>query len=307
MLIRYLSYAGKSLDEVRSFSIDGQIDLMISADGDLVSEVVSSPDPLSEFVRFVEHPGGAELANHCTATSCSVSGVCVLPGANTLLQPGDMIEVGLSRLRVDTDPAATRSFNEPSPSSDLAAQPDAFDDLIALAGPVAAYESASTPAVTGYPDRFACEIPPAVAQTRLTGIDEDPLTGLSVEYQRALRHYERDTQDHARADVQQRNPCLFEDPLDSKAMQRPGTLLDDLLQDKKNIDVVIAGLDQFGHATLFADEPFTEILGLLAPEGMVLPPQTSTARLTQREHHIVSMDSHFDLPGADNETRMSKP
>ncbi|TDV35632.1 hypothetical protein C7405_105122 [Paraburkholderia caballeronis] len=264
-----------------------------------LARVSSSGAPLSATRRGNVFPLRAvQDSSHPRPSLAPESPAVVLPDV-----PSDRAE-DQTKDRTDNANAATT------------AAPNDFSDLIALAGPAALDERyhdypASLHTTMGS-QRGRPDGPSALLLDGHDGHDggnTDPLAKLSAEYEQALLHPEsvrRHAHANPHADLTNasavdRAPVATppRDPFADADATPSGLSLIDLLVVGQNIDTVLDGLDPFGADRIFEDETRHEILALLAPLRSVAPRTTQTARLAREEHHLMSVDSHLDLPATE--------
>ncbi|MEB0014298.1 TagK domain-containing protein [Glaciimonas sp. Gout2] len=136
-----------------------------------------------------------------------------------------------------------------------------------------------------------------LSQTGL-GNPDDLLASLAAEYGRALLGHETDnTFDLAIHGVPSRSLAPVDPFLDSSPDLLDGSLLQDLLGEDLAINTILSDLDQFNTEALFAEVEPQEILRLLAPGDTAILPDRKTGLLTQREHHMISLDSYLPILG----------
>jgi hypothetical protein len=325
MFVELVRHGGQALSRTASVSLDDGMASFLPASGMLAASAISdaAADEHLESVRFSASDGIAVLENRCRTTSCRINGQPVALRASQRLHDGDQIEVGLTMLRV------TRSANSPAPdsgqpradqNSDTATAGPAvaddlpgaapnldFSDLIALAGPQTVLGMlhkgpADLHAIGWSQADTDSRGAPAAANLEPALDNSDPLAALSLEYRRALLNHERDSSYDMAAAGKRRSGPLPEDPFALYADRLAhGSLQDDLLGVKK-IDSFISEMDHFGGDALFAEESPSEILRLLAPPGAAVQLLPPTGQLSQREHHLISMDSHFHISGTTTDT-----
>lgn len=162
-----------------------------------------------------------------------------------------------------------------------AAQPeDTFADLISLA------ENCRT-ALVGFDSSHTQ--PRVESAAWQPGAQQDPLMALSDEYQNVVLGFERAARP---ASVSQ--PRLTREL--TEVLPDNGADLAVLINHAPGINTVLGALDSFNAEALFAAPAQAEILGLLAP-ALVNRRKRGLAGLNQREHHTISIDSHFLLAG----------
>ena len=124
----------------------------------------------------------------------------------------------------------------------------------------------------------------------------DPLDALLAEYRRALIHRERSAV-HAMKEIEQPQIAvpLPPDPFLDTERYRTGSLLSDLLDARQQIDRVLDGMNPFLSDELFVDDARHDVLHLLAPAQRRRPHFPTAALLARREHHLISVDSHFPM------------
>ncbi|MFC5472438.1 TagK domain-containing protein [Paraherbaspirillum soli] len=177
-------------------------------------------------------------------------------------------------------------------------QPVNDGDLIALAGPQSLRDLRQAPNadVREWRDTSFDRQAWSNDASGTTADASDPLAALWLEYRQALMHRERASAHDLSSSDRYRGSPVPDDPFAPYSERLSGgSLLEDLLGAQHLFGAVVAELDRFGDHTLFAEEPTTEILRLLAPPGAAIQPNPPAAQLAQREHHMISMDSHFQI------------
>lgn len=296
------------------------------------AEFVPADEPLAgltDYAIFSRSGPYAQLENRCSMLACRVNGAEVPFGAVAPVRPGDAIEIGVAALVAHGEiirsaeaalPSQAGQSIDPSDLGDTvdplfiagsdadaaegpatpAADPNDFSDLIALAGAFANIERYHDHPEASDPLSILDSAPGAVSPDHLL-FDEaraDPLVQLSEEYRQTMLHGGRDPlrelKDRRPETSRQRAP---EDPfLDAPERFANGSLLDDLLGPRQNIDTVLDELDSFGADLLFAADEREDVLALVAPQGLVRQHAAApSAQLARREHHLISVDSHFPL------------
>ncbi len=287
---------------------------------------------LTDYVVFSKRGLHAQLENRCSVLACRVNDAEITFGDTASAQPGDIIQIGLvtltARADVTTDDEAVLEsqagqaesassiqledlgtaidplFTENLPdesTAPAAADPNDFSDLIALAGTLGQIDHYHDHPEVGDPlsilDGAPGALPPGHGLFD-EGNEADPLTQLSEEYRQTMLHGGRDVprelKDHRLDNPRLRAP---EDPfLDAPERFAQGSLLDDLLGQRQNIDTVLKELDSFGADLLFARDERQEVLTLVAPPGLAAQHASApSAQLARREHHLMSVDSPFPL------------
>ncbi|TDV16438.1 TagK domain-containing protein [Paraburkholderia caballeronis] len=272
-----------------------------------LARVSSSGAPLSATRRGNVFPLRAvQDSSHPRTSLAPESPAVVLP---------DVLSDAPSDISSDRAEDQTKDLTDNANAATTAA-PNDFSDLIALAGPAALDERyhdypASLHTTMGS-QRGRPDGPSALLLDGHDGHDggnTDPLAKLSAEYEQALLHPES-VRRHAHADPHadlmnasavERAPVATppRDPFADADATPSGLSLIDLLVVGQNIDTVLDSLDPFGADRIFEDETRHEILALLAPLRSVAPRTTQTARLAREEHHLMSVDSHLDLPATE--------
>lgn len=296
------------------------------------AEFVPADEPLAgltDYAIFSKSGPYAQLENRCSMLACRVNGAEVPFGAVAPVRPGDAIEIGVAALvahgeivsSADTMPlsqpgqsidpddlgAAVDPLFIPRPDVDAAeepatsaADPHDFSDLIALAGAFGNIERYHDHPDASDPLSILDSAPGAVSPDHLLFADAhaDPLVQLSEEYRQTMLHGGRDPL----RELKDRRPetsrlRVPEDPfLDAPERFADGSLLDDLLGPRQSIDTVLDELDSFSADLLFAADERQEVLTLVAPQGLVKQHAAApSAQLARREHHLISVDSHFPL------------
>jgi hypothetical protein len=262
------------------------------------------PEHETECVRFVADASGAWLESRCATFACRVNGAALAHGARHAVCAGDVISVGVDLLAVSPGGAPSESDAPGAPAGvDLIAlgqalaqgsEPPRFDVLAALAGRLPDEARADTIAAVSL--TILDEAPQdRVAQPLAPDHTVDALDALHAEYRTALIHRERDY-GHALRTIERAAVAapLPEDPfLDLRGRYTRGSLLNDLLGDQQCIDTVLNGMDPFGEERIFAAHARHEVLALLAPRTRTHSQFARAAQLMRREHHLISVDSHF--------------
>lgn len=253
---------------------------LINLDDNILSTACSnlSHEKLTCDVALSTLNGKTHLIQRNPTVACSINGLGTVPNHPFPLEWGDIVEIGLNRLRVNS--AKPGSTDNALQSGDVA-------ELMKLAG-----ENSSVPLFDARPESYEAN--------EDQSIPDDPLEKLGMEYRNAivlgLRTESVATPRACSAPAFGTTP--FPDPFDQHGSgHRPGTLVTDLLGKRQGIDTIVASLDGFGHAALFEEEPKRDILALLAPRGTHIARTATGAMLTLQEHHRVSMDSAFH-PGS---------
>jgi hypothetical protein len=276
MILTILSHNGVPAQSNDHIELKFQYTLL-NMDENILSTGCSnlSHDQLVCDVAFETQKGETCLIQRNADVACSVNGVPAVPNHPSVLEPGYIVEIGLSRFRVDR--------GEPALPENMFYSGDAAE-LMKLAG-----ENASVQLFDVKPER--CE-----AAQEHRSVSDDPLEKLGVEYRNAvvlgLRAESVATPRVGGASAHRAAP--FTDPFDQHSAGRgPGSLVTDLLGKRQGIDTIIASLDRFGHVALSEEAPRIEILALLAPLGTHVARTVADGTLTLQEHHRVSMDSAF--------------
>jgi hypothetical protein len=209
-------------------------------------------------------------------------------------------QTGASKLEIYIRPVQFEDRTAPDfAHGEPADEPD-FSDLIALAGPAALDERyhdhphgehASLLALGRGSQGSGIELP-------LEADESDPLAALTAEYRQALLHHKRDYSHELKKTSVDNAPiaAVPHDPFaDAAARYAQGSLLDDLLGSRQNIDTVLESLDAFAADQLFEPDEQHEILALLAPGAVADPLFPQTALLARQEHHLISVDSHIPM------------
>ena len=201
-----------------------------------------------------------------------------------------VLSISLFSLQNEGDTLSENSGTE-EPTA-LAAINTDFSDLIALAGPQSIDQILPHRPANQWLDGDAL----LTYETADVAKHADPLNSLLHAYRHALLKYERNNADVSVSQNKQHSVVLPEDPFMCFADKlSEGSLLEDLIGNQWQIDVMLNELDHFGADDLFMTEPRQEILCLLAPAEMSVSVQEEVAQLIRREHHMVSMDSHFHV------------
>ena len=146
--------------------------------------------------------------------------------------------------------------------------------------------AAATPSQTGY------------------GNPDDLLASLAAEYRRALLGHESDNTFGLVIEALRGGSSVTVDPfLDSSPNLLKGSLLQDLLGENLAINTILSELDQFNTDTLFVEVEPQEILRLLAPDDTAILHDRRTGLVTQREHHMISLDSYLPIFGTTSDKK----
>lgn len=146
----------------------------------------------------------------------------------------------------------------------------------------------------------------ATAALSQTGYEypDDPIESLAAEYRRALSGHENNNTFGLAIEGVPRGSSLPGDPfLDSSPNFLKGSLLQDLLGKNLAINTILSELDQFNTEDLFVEDQPQEILRLLAPDDAAISSYRHTGLLTQREHHMISLDSHLPIFGTTSDNK----
>ncbi|MET1531233.1 TagK domain-containing protein [Burkholderia sola] len=270
-----------------------------SASSGEFAAVSSDANPLTDHVVFlVDADGRIQFENHCEALACRV-GATLVPRHRACEVPfGTTVTVGVDELTIGLPSSAAAQDDTPAPV-----------DLVALGNALPRSEPAGFVDLTALADAKSNG---ARADTTLTVLDEeplgvvapvspdldngDPLEALLAEYRRALVHRERSTA-HALKEIEppQIAVPLPPDPFLDTERYRAGSLLSDLLDARQQIDLVLGEMNPFLSDQFFVDDARHDVLHLLAPAQRRRPHFPSAALLARREHHLISVDSHFPM------------
>lgn len=280
--------------------LQGGISPPFAGIGDLASVTLHRGGPDGRSGWWVSNQGGT--------LACAVNGRLLDPGDQQRLDHGDVIEVGLTRLRVVSealqDGARKPTTQDAAPAPRAAAALDDppgvagtrsdFGDLIAL--DVADREVADSSGSSSSPTGSAADV---VAAAKV----DDPLHALHARYLAKLHDPAQDGENHPWQDVVLTHRSMSTDPLkqwmDAAAEQQG---VDDLLEQPQSIASVIEGLDALCASDVLSPVLHESVMHLFAPESMrargVSAMSGGLPGLTRREHHSLSPDSAMPLPGA---------
>jgi hypothetical protein len=240
------------------------------------------------------------LINHGGGLTCAVNGRIVSRGSQQRLNPGDQIEIGLTRLLV-----AVGSFSDgedgPAHSrcdaTHLGPEADGFD--------LAMLDVRSAPSGRAdFSDLISLSTADAIERDAPCGsrtlADSDPLAALHAQYLAKLRNPLHVEEGPLWQDLVRGHQTSLADPVLQwmrVAGQQPD--MDDLLGQASNIDAVIASLDALCFSDVLSPAPFDNVMHLFAPEGLRREGLETMGHglpsLTRREHHSLSPDSAVSL------------
>ncbi|ACB65485.1 conserved hypothetical protein [Burkholderia ambifaria MC40-6] len=267
-----------------------------SASSGVFAAVSGDANPLADHVVFlIDADGRIQLENHCEALACRV-GATVVPLHRACEVPfGTTITVGVDELTIGLPSSAVAQDDAPAPVDLIAlgnalprTEPGGFVDLTALA---------DLQPNGDLPLTVLDEEPLGVVTPISPDLDNgDPLEALLAEYRRALIHRERSAA-HAMKEIEppQIAVPLPPDPFLDTERYRTGSLLNDLLDTRQQIDLVLGDMNPFLSDQFFVDDARHDVLHLLAPTQRRRPHFPPAALLARREHHLVSVDSHFPM------------
>ncbi|MGU3778268.1 TagK domain-containing protein [Burkholderia metallica] len=264
--------------------------------------------PLADqVVFFIDFAGRIQVENHCEALACRVGATPVPRHRACAIPFGATVTVGVDELTVGLPSAAVAQDGAPAPVDLIAlgnalprSEPGGFVDLTALAG---AESNGGTPLAVLDDEPLG-----VVAPVSPDPDHGDPLDMLLAEYRQALIHRER-LPTHALKEIEppQIAVPLPPDPLLDTERYRTGSLLSDLLDARQQIDWVLDGMNPFLSEQLFVDDARHDVLRLLAPAQRQRPHFPSAALLARREHHLISVDSHFPMLSTFTDTSTTEP
>jgi len=259
----------------------------------------SSPEdanPHTEHVVFfIDADGRIQVENHCATLACRV-GATLVPRHRACAVPiGATVTVGVDELTVGL-PSSAIAQNDAPARVDLIAlgnalprsEPAGFVDLTALSGT----ESNGDTPLTLLDEEPLGAISPVAPDLD----NDDPLDVLLAEYRQALIHRERAVT-HALKEMEPARIAvpLPPDPFLDTERYRTGSLLNDLLDTRQQIDRVLSDMNPFQSEQFFVDDARHDVLHLLAPAQRRRPHFPPAALLARREHHLISVDSHFPM------------
>ncbi|WP_081103818.1 TagK domain-containing protein [Burkholderia anthina] len=270
-----------------------------SASSGEFAAVSGDANPLTDHVVFlIDADGRIQLENHCEALACRVGATLVPRHRACEVRLGETVTVGVDELTIGLPSSAIAQDDAPAPVDLIAlgnalprSEPAGFVDLTALA-------DATSNGAHGDPPRTVLDEEPlgVVAPVSPDLDNGDPLDALLAEYRRALIHRERSAV-HAMKEIEppQIAVPLPPDPFLDTERYRTGSLLSDLLDARQQIDRVLDGMNPFLSDELFVDDARHDVLHLLAPAQRPRPHFPTAALLARREHHLISVDSHFPM------------
>ncbi|WMD20261.1 TagK domain-containing protein [Achromobacter seleniivolatilans] len=233
----------------------------------------------------------AWVQNSCATLSCRVNGAEMRPGERWALADRDEITVGLARLSVlEADsPQQWDAWGGSRPGHVLDDEAAALEALRALNN-IEMHTGAFSPEDRRHSrGGAAADVTPNETQ--------DPLLSLATEFDQAILGTHQGLRPmHAAAPGLPSStlpppPDPFED-----ASDRPTTrmLLEGLLPEATDIDSILGDMNEFNESQLFAPTPNQDVLRLLAEQSAAHLPEKNIASLARREHHDLSIDSHFE-------------
>lgn len=259
----------------------------------------ASPDDANQHgqhvVFFIDVDGRIQVENHCETLACRV-GATPVPRHRACAVPfGATVTVGVDELTVGLPSSAIEQDDAPAPVDLIAlgnalprSEPAAFADLTALS---ATRSDGETPLTV------LDEEPLGAAAPVAPDLDnDDPLDALLAEYRQALIRRERSAT-HALKEIEPAQIAvpLPPDPFLDTERYRTGSLLNDLLDTRQQIDLVLGDMNPFLSERIFGDDARHDVLHLLAPAQRRRPHFPAAALLARREHHLISVDSHFPM------------
>ncbi|WP_175923656.1 TagK domain-containing protein [Burkholderia latens] len=259
----------------------------------------SSPDdanPHAEHVVFfIDADDRIKVENQCETLACRVGAILVPRHRACEVPFGATVTVGVDELTVGLPSSAVEQDGAPAPVNLIAlgnalprSEPAGFADLTALAG---TQSNGDTPLTVLDEEPLG-----AVAPVSPDLDSDDPLDALLAEYRRALIHRGRS----AALALKEIEPAqiavpLPPDPFLDTERYRTGSLLNDLLDTRAQIDLVLGDMNPFLSEQFFVDDARHDVLQLLAPAQRRRPHFPAAALLARREHHLISVDSHFPM------------
>ncbi|KAF3998071.1 TagK domain-containing protein [Glaciimonas immobilis] len=330
MIVKLARYGGELLIGEVPISVAVKDCIFMPANGVLASSDASLLVKAKEFVRFFCVKGVPMIENKCALFSCYVNDLALPEGGLLCLNDDDVIEAGVGILLFEKwtkgVPATDELIRRPStddvrniaPHGEMATQSELAPDsdldlasLLALNGPAliparkkyfGASEMISGRSAKEDCTGFASDRSPVKFDT------DDPLAALSKEYLETLRggstnRSERTTvrQNYQMAPIPQDPFSGYEEAVCS------GSLLNDLLGRSASINAVLSELNHFNGDAFFSDRQPHEILSLFAPDGAPIRLTPYTGQLSQREHHMISLDSHFQIAGTVIDVKVITP
>jgi type VI secretion system protein ImpM len=295
-----------------------------------ISPLFARSDDLASVTLHRGGPDGRSgwwMSNQGGTLACAVNGRLLDQGGQQRLDHGDEIEVGLTRLRVLSQPlqdtARTLAKREHRHEPGQGAVDAHGMRLLDLAG-----ATAPTIAIDGLPgvdvarsdfdDLIALDLPDreatdsirsssspvmSIAGLEALPMSDDPLHALHVRYLAKLRDPAQDGENHLWQDVVRSHRSTSMDPLKQwveAAGDHPG--VNDLLGPPQDIASLIEGLDALCVVDVLSPVPHDSVMHLFAPEALRRQGASAVSSglpdLTRREHHSLSPDSAMPLPGA---------
>lgn len=240
------------------------------------------------------------LINHGGGLTCAVNGRIVSRGSQQRLNPGDQIEIGLTRLLVavgSLSDGEEGSAHSRCDAAHLGPEADGFD-LAALDVRPAPGGRADFSDLISLPSADAIDRAVPCGSRKLAEVD--PLAALHAQYLAKLRNPLHVEEGPLWQDLVRGHQTSLADPVLQwmrVAGQQPG--MDDLLGQACSIDAVIASLDALCASDVLSPAPFDNVMHLFAPEDLrALGLETmghDLPSLTRREHHSLSPDSAVSL------------
>ncbi len=283
------AHAGHPIPGMRVHSLHEQPLCLRTASGALVPHRAAEADGTEHSVFGVGEDRRAWIQNACATLSCRVNGAEMRPGERWPLSDRDDITIGLTRLSVvqADSPLQWEAWDGCRPG-------DALDDQAALLA-LRALNDTDTHAVPFLPEDRR-------HSRRGAGPDgqpqdaNDPLASLATEFDQAIQGTHQGLRAlHSPApglpgSTLPPPPDPFEAPAAAPATRM---LLEGLLPEATDIDSILADMNAFDESQLFAPPPAQDVLRLLADQAGASAPSRTIASLARREHHDLSIDSHF--------------
>ena len=240
------------------------------------------------------------LTNHGGALACAVNGRLVSRGSQQRLNPGDRIEIGLTRLLVAAGGRAGCEQGQASSRCDatrLGVEADGFDLKRLDARPAPSGRAGFSDLITL---STADSIDRAAPSDSRASVNADPLAALHAQYLAKLQNPLHVEENPLWQDLVRGQQTSLADPIlqwTRVAGERPG--MDDLLGQPCSIDAVMASLDALCFSDVLSPAPFDNVMQLFAPEGWRTQGLDTLGldlpSLTRREHHSLSPDSAVSL------------
>ncbi len=263
-----------------------------AASGALVPYPSPNTESTEQSVFGVGEDRRAWIQNACATLSCRVNGAEMRPGERWPLADRDEITVGLTRLSVlqADSPQQWDAWAGSRPG----ATPD--DEAAALLALRALNDADMHIGAFSPDDNWRSRGVAVDALADDTHDTADPLLTLATEFDQAIQGTHQGLQA-----IRTHTPGLASgslppppDPFDTPSVA-PATrmLLEGLLPEATDIDSILADMNDFDDAQLFAPPPNHDVLRLLADRPTANTPGKTIASLARREHHDLTIDSFF--------------